>query len=238
MQIETGEFEDPTHTLAVQILRPQPGRMALMTADKGLQIDYLAPVGAWVRILVDGREVTFTNVSRTGLVVGLEAGHHSIQAQLLRLSADTEQERVVASDSVSVYTCLCAHDSADDGTHLLAKVLPTLENPYQPSRRYMHHEVLHLFGRWEGEAEEGYLIDWLGVRTRYAWDCIKNGGYYKFVPSRRLECESYDRLHADASSRSSRVKGFLPPVDDEVLKSVEFCALCCGSTDIRASPVS
>ena len=219
--VETGEFDNPTHTPAVQILRPWPGRVAPMTADNGLQIDYIAPRGEWVRLLVDDREVAFTNVSRNGRVMGLDAGNHKIEAHLLKLSADTEQERVVARDSLSVYTCLCAPSANEgEGRHpldVMTQFLPALENPYQPSHRYMHHEVFHLFGRWEGEAEEGYLIDWLGVRTRYAWDCIKNGGYYKFVPSRRLECEDYDRLHADASGRSDlpRVKGFLPPVDDE-----------------------
>jgi hypothetical protein len=36
----------------------------------------------------------------------------------------------------------------------------------------------------QGALEVGYLVDWLGVRTRYAWDCIPGGGYYTFVPSR------------------------------------------------------
>jgi FkbM family methyltransferase len=223
----TGEFDSPTHTPAVQILRPWAGRVAPMTGDRGLEIFIVAPEGAWVRLLVDRREVAFTNVSRTGLVVGLEPGLRIIEAHVLQLAADTEQ--VLARDSVSVHACLCAPraDKDADRTGLVAaSYLPALQNPYQPSQRYMHHEVLHLFGRWEGEAEEGYLIDWLGVRTRYAWDCIKNGGYYKFVPSRRLECESYDSLHADTAGRSPsrmpRIKGFLPPVDDEYPEYIDM----------------
>jgi hypothetical protein len=99
--------------------------------------------------------------------------------------------------------------------------LPPLENPLEIHRRYMHDDVFYNYVRWQGRFEEGYLIDWLGVRTRwplipvsliksliswlltifyyltqirYSWDCIKDGGYYRFVPSRRLECERYDAL--------------------------------------------
>ena len=121
-----------------------------------------------------------------------------------------------------MHVCLCASDSSKaPPTALVAGILPALENPYQPAKRYMHHEVLFQFGRWEGAFEKGYLHDWLGVRTRYAWDCIKHGGYYKFVPSRRLECERYDMLRAD-SSASSHIQGFLPPVDDEYPEYIDM----------------
>jgi len=54
----------------------------------------------------------------------------------------------------------------------------------------MHSEELERFGRWAGELEVGYTTDWLGVRTRYAWECVAElEGFYGFVPSRRLACE-------------------------------------------------
>ena len=34
----------------------------------------------------------------------------------------------------------------------------------------------------------------LMTRNRYAWDCIRDGGYYRYVPSRRMECERYDEI--------------------------------------------
>ena len=184
-----------------------------------------------MRVLVDGRAVALTNSSRReARVADVDAGLHTVEVQLLHVSADA-QETIVARDHTSVRACLCGPAPADDAaTRWATPLLPPLENPYEPSRRYMHDEVMYRFGRWEGAVEEGYLTDWLGVRTRYAWDCIKYGGYYKFVPSRRLECEQHDRLRGEAVHAhvhaSMRMPGFLPPVDDEypeyldVLKSV------------------
>ena len=173
--VASDEFANPTHTPAVQIVWPHAGQVTAVS-DDGLLIVYAAPEGSWVRVFVDNSPVAFTNSSRRlGRVAGLAAGAHVIEAHLLQLFADG-QELVLARDKLNIYTCLCA---SLPGNALPPKgfspFLPALENPYQPSQRYMHHEVFYLFGRWEGAAETGYLIDWLGVRTRYHWDCIKNG---------------------------------------------------------------
>jgi len=165
-------------------------------------------------------------------------GPHVVEALLFLVSLDAP-EQVIARDAVKIYSCQCEPPPASEFASRM--YLPPLENPYEPSQRYMHHEVMYMFGRWEGEVEPGYLTDWLGVRTRYAWDCIKHGGYYKFVPSRRLECEMYDRLHAEdlaerttsrkqthadthmsnPLSSQTRTQGFLPPVDDEYPEYVD-----------------
>jgi hypothetical protein len=179
--------------------------MACMGAG-GLLIIYVAPEGAWVRLFVDGVDAAFTNSSRReGRVAGLAVGAHLVEAHLVeRLSAD--EQRVVSRHHLKVHTCTCAtplqHENAPPPP-LYTPYLPALLNPYHPSQRYMHHELFYLFGRWEGVGEERYLTDWLGVRTRYAWDCIKDGGYYKFVPSRRLECEEYEQLEQDGRIPSS-----------------------------------
>jgi len=182
-----------------------------------------------VRVLVDGRAVDLTNSSRReARVVDAGAGQHRVEVQLLHFPANTPgQEVVAARDYASVRACLCGPAPDDDDAPRWASTfLPPLENPYDPSQRYMHDEVLYRFGRWEGAVEDGYLTDWLGVRTRYAWDCIKHGGYYKFVPSRRLECEQHDRLRGDAvhphAHAPTRIPGFLPPVDDEYPEYVDM----------------
>jgi len=206
---------------------------------EGFLIVYAAPEDSWVRLFVDGSETSFSNsLLREWRVSGLSPGQHTVAAHLISLSHPDEQERIIARDSLIVHTCLCSSPSHDGiPPHAVTPSLPALFNPYQPSHRYMHHEVFFLFDRWEGVLEEGYLTDWLGVRTRYAWDCIRNGGYYKFVPSRRLECEAYDRLQQDGFGQAAAAsslyrslsththkdfKGFLPPVDDEYPEYVDM----------------
>ena len=218
---DSDEFASPTFTPTVQILSPRAGQLAVIGAE-GLLIAYASPEGSWVRLFVDGHEVAFSNSShREGRIAGIAPGLHRVEAHLVRVTGDS-RESLVAQDRLQVHVCLCASDSSKaPPTALVSGILPALENPYQPAKRYMHHEVLFQFGRWEGAFEKGYLHDWLGVRTRYAWDCIKHGGYYKFVPSRRLECERYDMLRAD-SSASSHIQGFLPPVDDEYPEYIDM----------------
>jgi len=223
---DAAEFGDPSHTPTVQILRPRPGELVAFTSSQGLYIVVAAPEGARVRLLVDGILVgPASSMHREGRVAGLAAGSHRIEALLLDVDDD-----VMARDYRTVRTCQCVES---DAPLYSTPFLPSLDNPYQPSQRYMHHEVIYQFGVWEGAAEAGYLIDWLGVRTRYAWDCIKNGGYYKFVPSRRLECERYDRLHGEdfgtAAAHTNthpyphtHLQGFLPPVDDEYPEYVDM----------------
>lgn len=48
----------------------------------------------------------------------------------------------------------------------LVPFLPPLENPLAPEQRYMHSRVFYKYLPWHGNFEAGYLVDWLGVRTR------------------------------------------------------------------------
>lgn len=80
------EFHSPTHTRAVQLLSPRQGQM--ISADgQGLWVVFAAPDGAWVRILIDRVEVVRTNSSNKGQISGVGSGVHSVEAELLDVSA-------------------------------------------------------------------------------------------------------------------------------------------------------
>jgi hypothetical protein len=61
------------------------------------------------------------------------------------------------------YVCDCCANLQEN----FVGYLPPLENPLEIHRRYMHADVFYNYVRWQGRFEEGYLIDWLGVRTRW-----------------------------------------------------------------------
>lgn len=66
--------------------------------------------------------------------------------------------------------------------------------------------------QWEGIFETGYLTDFLGVRTKYYYDCgSNNGGYLKYVPSRRLPCKMHELLQKSPPTHA--IKGYMPLVD-------------------------
>ena len=49
--------------------------------------------------------------------------------------------------------------------------LPPLLNPLLPLSAQRHADIFALFPSWEGPLEEGMLIDFLGIRTPYEYDC-------------------------------------------------------------------
>ncbi len=52
-----------------------------------------------------------------------------------------------------------------------AAELPPLLNPLAPLTPMRHAAIFELFPRWEGPLEHGMLVDFLGVRTPFEYDC-------------------------------------------------------------------
>mmetsp|Transcript_28208 Transcript_28208/g.66869 ORF Transcript_28208/g.66869 Transcript_28208/m.66869 type:complete len:541 (-) Transcript_28208:12-1634(-) len=197
------EFANPSHTPALQLLSPRHD--ARLPAGQDVRVVFAAPKGALVRILLDREEVARVSGAKYALLPAslFPRGTRLLQAELVDALGGGSPR-----DAAVLHFCECGQPSKaaaaaasalsiSDGLETCGsreKALPALENPLEPGQRYMHSEELERFGRWAGELEAGYTTDWLGVRTRYAWDCVVAArGYYAFVPSRRLACEEYDR---------------------------------------------
>mmetsp|Transcript_25612 Transcript_25612/g.84593 ORF Transcript_25612/g.84593 Transcript_25612/m.84593 type:complete len:473 (-) Transcript_25612:64-1482(-) len=213
------EFMSPTHSPCIQILRPIK-HSTVSLGEGPINIRYASPRVSLVNVYMDGTLMqTLTNL--TGVELGgITTGAHTLRVELL--NASSEVAAVLSWDEARFTACDCGREVCWSETAEV-KFLPALENPLLPDQRYMHHDILYRFGRWVGRWEEGYLLDWLGVRTRTAWDCIPGGGYYMFVPSRRMECEYHEGMKPDANEQAKLVyPGFLPPVDDEYPEYVDM----------------
>ena len=97
-----------------------------------------------------------------------------------------------------------------------------LYNPLEPTSYRAHHEIFSHFTRWEGAFVSDYVTDWLGVQTRYEWDCVddpKSGMRYGAVqPARRIPCE----IHAAQRAAGIRhIRGEMPVLDDEYEELVD-----------------
>ncbi len=97
-----------------------------------------------------------------------------------------------------------------------------LYNPLEPTTLFQHHVVFSQFTRWRGSFDPEYVTDWLGIRTRYAWDCIDDPlatMHYSLVqPSRRIPCEIHDMMH---EAGYNYFAGGMPIVDDEYEEYVD-----------------
>ncbi len=81
---------------------------------------------------------------------------------MCRIRAAIDVQGTKSEHTSVFYVCDCCPHIEDD----FVQFLPPLENPLEIHRRYMHADVFYKYVRWQGSFEEGYLIDWLGVRTR------------------------------------------------------------------------
>eukprot|EP00961_Rhodomonas_salina_P254980 3446065-Rhodomonas_salina.2 len=210
------EFWNPSHTHCVQILEPMQG--AWFGSDR-LRVTLAAPEGTTVRLDLDGDpilELTERNQWQAD-VTGLKAGRHTLKAEILGSMAPA------ARASVSFRTCNCGdwEDGPEGGLHLMGTDLNAqvrhLENPLWPGVPLAHAGVFHRFRPWYGASEDGYIIDWLGVRTRSAWDCFWSSSYFKYQLSRRKECKLQPEL---AQSGDLEHLGFMPMADDEYFQWV------------------
>jgi hypothetical protein len=58
-----------------------------------------------------------------------------------------------------------------NGLTLHSAALPPLLNPLAPLSPLRHAAIFELFPPWEGLLEKDVLIDFLGVRTPFEYDC-------------------------------------------------------------------
>ena len=56
------------------------------------------------------------------------------------------------------------------------QALPPALNPLDPFGSIEHHPIFKNFPPVKAEFNEGFLLDFLGVRTKYSFDCGENNG--------------------------------------------------------------
>ena len=98
-----------------------------------------------------------------------------------------------------------------------------LLNPEQPELCGVEHDAIFSkfgVGQWLGT--RGFVNDFLGTRTNYDLDCLTPS----VVPSRRIDCELYDRVAREGSWQEP-IPSLYPSLDEEyfewldVLKAVD-----------------
>jgi hypothetical protein len=96
-----------------------------------------------------------------------------------------------------------------------------LFNPLDPASPRRHHPIFNSFKRWKGAYDPNYIIDWLGIETKYEWDCIddpKSTMHYSIIqPSRRIPCE----IHEQQRQFGGIIDGEMPLLDDEYEEMID-----------------
>ncbi len=91
-------------------------------------------------------------------------------------------------------------------------------NPEEPNTFRRHHSLFKsVQGRiWKGPFHPQFLIDFVGTKTKYSYDCNNWGRYRRFHLSRRIPCDQHDlfrNMGLDVFNIS--VYGSLPAVEEE-----------------------
>jgi len=104
-----------------------------------------------------------------------------------------------------------------------ASVLDRGYNPLTPFALYRHHPVFDGFHFSQAPFDADYLVDFVGTKTRYKYDCADWDRYRRFHLSRRIPCERHDAFKAMGVGLSGiPLLGDLPIMDEEYLEWVSL----------------
>jgi len=104
-----------------------------------------------------------------------------------------------------------------------ASVLDRGYNPLTPSALYRHHPEFDGFHVSQATFDADYLVDFVGTKTLYKYDCADWGRYRRFYLSRRIPCERHDAFKAMGVGLSGiPLLGDLPIMDEEYFEWVSL----------------
>ena len=104
-----------------------------------------------------------------------------------------------------------------------ADVLDRGYNPLTPYALYRHHPVFDGFHISRAPFEADYLVDFVGTKTLYEYDCDDWGGYRRFHLGRRIPCERHDAFKKmGVGATGLPLLGDLPVMDEEYFEWVSL----------------
>ena len=104
-----------------------------------------------------------------------------------------------------------------------ASVLDRGYNPLTPLALYRHHPVFDGFHVSQALFDADYLLDFVGTKTLYKYDCADWGRYRRFHLSRRIPCERHDAFKTMGVGLSGiPLLGDLPIMDEEYFQWVSL----------------
>ena len=107
---------------------------------------------------------------------------------------------------------------------LFNDIFETAYNPEAPFSFYRHHNLFRklLQGKlWSGIIEQDYITDFLGIKTKYRYDCGDVERYRFYHLSRRIPCSRHDEFFRMGYNNSSFM-GDLPIIDEEYLEWISL----------------
>ena len=108
-------------------------------------------------------------------------------------------------------------------TATAASVLDRGYNPLTPYALYRHHPVFDGFHISRAPFEAAFLVDFVGTKTLYEYDCDDWGGYRRFHLGRRVLCERHDAFKAmGVGATGLPLLGDLPVMDEEYFEWVSL----------------
>mmetsp|Transcript_12510 Transcript_12510/g.45618 ORF Transcript_12510/g.45618 Transcript_12510/m.45618 type:complete len:794 (+) Transcript_12510:306-2687(+) len=101
--------------------------------------------------------------------------------------------------------------------------LTSLASALTKDGQLRHHTCFNRFGQFTGTAETEHIIDWLGVKTLFEYDCTHQGGSRRFLASRRVSCAKHERLlqQIDEEERERLATGGLAASRKATLPDIE-----------------
>jgi hypothetical protein len=98
----------------------------------------------------------------------------------------------------------------------MSNIMAAGYNPETPHLLHAHNPLMHVWAPhlWMGPLENDFLVDFVGVKTNYSFDCDDWKRYRFFHLSRRIPCDRHD-VFIDQGLLAADLIGDLPIIDEE-----------------------